>query len=45
LINLFSRVGIPKEMLTDQGSNFMSELMWDDLIQNFDMYSVLPIPL
>jgi hypothetical protein len=27
LISLFSRVGIPKEMLTDQGSNFMSELM------------------
>ena len=26
-ISLFSRVGIPKEMLTDQGSNFMSELM------------------
>ena len=23
LISLFSRVGIPKEMLTDQGSNFM----------------------
>ena len=27
LISLFSRVGIPKEMLTGQGSNFMSELM------------------
>jgi transposase InsO family protein len=27
LISLFSRVGIPKEMLTDQGSNFMSELL------------------
>jgi hypothetical protein len=27
LISLFSRVGIPKEMLTDQGNNFMSELM------------------
>lgn len=27
LISLFSRVDIPKELLTDQGSNFMSELM------------------
>ena len=27
LISLFSRVGIPEELLTDQGSNFMSELM------------------
>ena len=27
LLSLFSRVGIPKELLTDQGSNFMSELM------------------
>lgn len=27
LISLFSRVGIPRELLTDQGSNFMSELM------------------
>jgi hypothetical protein len=39
VISLFSRVGIPKEMLTDQGSNF------NDLMQNFGMYSVLPIPL
>lgn len=27
LISLFSRVGIARELLTDQGSNFMSELM------------------
>lgn len=27
LINLFSRYGIPREILTDQGSNFMSELL------------------
>jgi transposase InsO family protein len=27
LISLFSRVGIAKQLLTDQGSNFMSELM------------------
>ena len=27
LLNIFSRVGIPKEMLTDLGSNFVSDLM------------------
>ena len=27
MIEIFSRVGIPKEILTDQGSNFMSSLM------------------
>ena len=27
LISLFSKVGIPREILTDQGSNFMSELI------------------
>ena len=27
LIEVFSRVGIPDEIITDQGSNFMSELM------------------
>ena len=27
LIRLFSRIGIPKEILTDQGSNFMSRLL------------------
>ena len=27
LVELFSRVGIPKEILTDQGTNFMSHLM------------------
>ena len=27
LIQLFSRIGIPKEILTDQGSNFMSRLL------------------
>lgn len=26
LISIFSRVGVPKELLTDQGSNFMSDL-------------------
>ena len=26
-MKIFSRVGIPKEILTDQGTNFMSELM------------------
>jgi transposase InsO family protein len=24
---MFSRVGVPKELLTDQGSNFMSDLI------------------
>ena len=27
LVKLFSRVGIPKEILTDQGSNFVSQLL------------------
>ncbi|XP_027865809.1 uncharacterized protein LOC114140258 [Xiphophorus couchianus] len=27
LVDLFSRVGIPKEILTDQGTNFMSQVM------------------
>ena len=26
LVELFARVGIPREILTDQGSNFMSQL-------------------
>jgi hypothetical protein len=30
ILSLFSRVGIPKELLTDQGSNFMSELMQEE---------------
>lgn len=27
LVNLFARVGVPKEILTDQGSNFRSQLL------------------
>ena len=27
LVDVFSRIGIPKEILTDQGSNFVSKLM------------------
>ena len=27
LVNIFARVGIPKEILTDQGSNFQSQLL------------------
>jgi len=27
LMHLFSRVGIPKEILSDQGTNFMSQLL------------------
>jgi transposase InsO family protein len=30
IISLFSRVGIPTELLTDQGSNFMSKLMQEE---------------
>jgi transposase InsO family protein len=30
IISLCSRVCIPKELLTDQGSNFMSELMREE---------------
>ena len=29
LVNIFSRVGLPDEILTDQGSNFTSQLMKD----------------
>lgn len=29
LIKIFSRVGLPDEILTDQGSNFTSQLMMD----------------
>jgi len=29
LIQLFSRVGIPREILSDQGANFMSQLLQD----------------
>ena len=27
LLKLFSRVGVPKEILTDQGTNFTSQLL------------------
>ncbi len=27
LVKLFTRVGVPEEVLTDQGSNFMSQLL------------------
>ena len=36
LIKLFAQVGIPEEILTDQGTNFMSELLQD-------LYSALQI--
>jgi hypothetical protein len=29
LVNLFARVGVPQEILTDQGTNFMSQLTDD----------------
>ena len=35
-MNLFARVGIPQEILTDQGTNFMSQLM-------MEIYSLLHI--
>lgn len=28
LIKLFTRVGLPREILTDQGTNFTSQLLW-----------------
>jgi transposase InsO family protein len=40
LVNLFSRVGIPKEILTDQGTNFTSQLLAEVYIF---MHSV-PVP-
>ena len=36
LINLFSHYGVPREILSDQGSNFMSELLQE-------VYSVIGI--
>ena len=39
LLTFFSRVGIPKEILTDQGSNFMSKL----LSETYRMLGVHPI--
>ena len=39
LLKFFSRVGIPKEVLTDQGSNFMSKL----LSETYRMLGVKPI--
>ena len=36
LIHLFSRVGIPAEILTDQGTNFMSQLLGE-------LYKIKPI--
>jgi len=32
LITLFSRVGIPEEILSDQGANFMSDLLQRTLL-------------
>ena len=39
LLKLFSRVGVPKEILTDQGTNFTSQL----LIELYRMLHVQPI--
>ena len=39
LLKFFSRVGIPKEVLADQGSNFMSKF----LIETYRMLGVKPI--
>ncbi len=39
LVNLFSRVGVPKEILTDQGTNFTSQL----LTEIYRMLHVHPI--
>ena len=39
LVNLFARVGIPQEILTDQGANFMSSL----LVELYRLLKVKPI--
>ena len=39
LLKLFSRVGVPKEILTDQGANFTSRL----LVELYQMLHVQPI--
>lgn len=39
LLKIFSRVGVPKEILTDQGTNFTSQL----LIEIYRMLHVQPI--
>lgn len=32
LIKIFARVGVPQEILTDQGSNFMSKLLLSSIV-------------
>ncbi len=39
LLKLFSRVGVPKEILTDQGTNFTSHL----LVELYRILHVQPI--
>jgi IS30 family transposase len=39
LVKIFSRVGIPKEILTDQGSYFTSKL----LVELYNMLHIHPI--
>ena len=29
LVKVFARVGVPQEILRDQGSNFTSQLLWE----------------
>ena len=40
LVNLFARVGIPQDILTDQGANFMSSL----LVELYRLLKVKPHP-
>ena len=39
LVKLFMRVGVPAEILTDQGSNFMSQL----LVEVYNLLHIKPI--
>ena len=43
LVNVFSRVGVPKEILTDQGANFTSELL-RELYQLLHIHSIRTSP-
>ena len=43
LVKLFSRVGIPKEILTDQGTNFTSQLL-AELYRLLNIHSIRTTP-
>jgi len=42
LVTLFSRVGIPDEILSDQGTNFMSALLQNAQHQSYQNHPIPP---